>query len=68
MTVDYRCVNYVTSPGAPVFTRAQYVLEDEVRGMQQTASDPLLAIRRQAPTDAQIIADTLREETGDEQG
>ena len=68
MTVDYRCVNYVTSPGAPVFTRAQYVLEDGVRGMRQTASDPLLATRRQAPSDEQIIADTLREETGDAQG
>jgi alkaline phosphatase D len=68
MTVDHRCVRYVTSPGAPVFTRAQYVLEDGVRGMQQTATDPLLAVRRQAPSDEQVIADTLREETGDEQG
>ncbi|GAA1476154.1 alkaline phosphatase PhoD [Nocardioides aestuarii] len=68
MTVDYRCVNYVTSTGAPVFTRAQYVLEDGARGMQQTSSDPLMAVRRQAPSDARIIADTLREETGDEQG
>lgn len=68
MTVDYRCVNYVTSPGAPVFTRAQYVLEDGVRGMRQTASDPLLATRRQAPSDEKIVADTLEAETGDEQG
>ena len=31
MTVDYRCVRYVTQPGSPVFTRAQYVVEDGVR-------------------------------------
>ena len=68
MTVDYRCVRYVTQPGSPVFTRAQYVVEDGVRGMQQTASDPLLSARRASPSDEQIVRDTLQQETGDEEG
>ena len=68
MTVDYRCVRYVTQPGSPVFTRAQYVVEDGVRGMQQTATDPLLSTRRAAPSDEQIVRDTLQQETGDEDG
>ena len=67
MTVDYRCVTQVTSPGSPVFTRARFVVEDGVRGMQQTLDDPLVGAaggRRAALSDEQIIEDTLREETG----
>ncbi|QZY28231.1 alkaline phosphatase D family protein [Nocardioides coralli] len=64
MAVDYRCVNQVSAPGSPVFTRTSFVLEDRVRGMQKTADDPLLSARTAAPSDRQIIADTLREEVG----
>ncbi len=64
MSVDYQCLRYVTQPGSPVFTRTSYVVEDGVRGMHRTADDPLLTARRAAPSDQQIIEDTLREETG----
>lgn len=66
MTVDYRCLPRVTTPGAEVFTRRSYVVEDRVRGMQQTADAPLVttAARRALPSDEQVVADTIREETG----
>jgi alkaline phosphatase D len=64
MSVDYRCLRYVTQPGAPVFTRTSWVVEDGVRGMHRTADAPLLSARGVAPSDEQIIEDTLREETG----
>jgi alkaline phosphatase D len=68
MTVDYRCITSVLTPGYPVFTRATFVVEDGVRGMTQTADNPLPAFRRPAPSDEQIIEDTLREETGSPTG
>ena len=68
MTVDHRCVRTVTTPGSDVFTRARFVVEDGVRGMQQTVDDPLVAARFAPPSDRQIIEDTLREETGRPQG
>ena len=64
MTVDYRCVPQVSQPGASVFTRAQFVVEDGVRGMHQTVEAPRTAARFAPPSDEQIIEDTLREETG----
>ncbi len=68
MTVDYRCVRFVQQPRSEVFTRASYVVEDGVRGMQQTADNPLVSARFAPPSDRQIIEDTLREETGRPQG
>lgn len=69
-TADFRCVPAVTAPDAPVFTRRSYVIEDGVRGLQQVADTPLAsavpgaAARRASPGDAQIVEDTIREETG----
>ena len=72
LTARFRCVAAVTTPGAEVFTRAEFVLDDGERGLRQTADNPLPspAARRSAvapvtvaPSDAQIIADTVREET-----
>jgi alkaline phosphatase D len=65
LTARYRCVPVVSSPGAEAFTRAEFVIDDGVRGLRQTADNPLpsLAARRAAPSDEQIIADTIREET-----
>ncbi|WP_447645048.1 hypothetical protein [Nocardioides zeae] len=60
----------VTTPGADVFTRRSYVIEDRVRGLQQVADTPLasaapgIAARRARPSDAQVVEDTIREETG----
>lgn len=67
MTADFRCVPAVTTPDAEVFTRASFVLEDGVRGLQQVADSPLPArfrARQALPDAAQIIEDTIREETG----
>ncbi|HET8959402.1 alkaline phosphatase D family protein [Nocardioides sp.] len=74
MTADYRCVPYVTQPGAPVFTRAQFVVEDGVRGMNQTQDNPSASVRRigpsaqTAPDPAQMVRNTLRDETGNSTG
>jgi alkaline phosphatase D len=40
LTADFRVVPYVTRPGAPVHTRASFVIEDRVPGLHQTADDP----------------------------
>jgi alkaline phosphatase D len=67
LTADFRCVPAVTTQNAEVFTRATFVVEDGVRGLQQTADNPLPArsdARQALPSDAQIIEDTIREETG----
>ena len=67
VTADLRCVRAVSTPDSEVFTRATFVVEDGVRGLQQVADSPLparSAARRALPDAAQIIADTIREETG----
>lgn len=70
LRADFRCVPAVTTPDAEVFTRRSYVLEDRVRGLQQVADTPLgaaatgPAARSARPSDAQIVEDTIREETG----
>ena len=71
LTARYRCLPVVTTPGADAFTRAEFVLDDGVRGLRQTVDNPLppATARRSgptaspAPTDEQIVADTIREET-----
>ena len=65
MTADFRCVPVVTTPGSSVFTRRSYVLQDGVRGLVQTADQPLPAasLVNPRPSDAQIIADTIAQET-----
>ena len=40
LTADFQVVPYVTRPGAPVHTRATFVIEDRVPGLQQTADNP----------------------------
>ncbi len=62
---DFRCVPVVTTPGAAVFTRRSYVLQDGVRGLVQTADHPLpvSALRNPRPSDEQIVADTIEQET-----
>ncbi len=67
LTADFRCVPAVTTPDAEVFTRATFAVEDGVRGLQQTADNPLppaSPARRRLPSDQEIIDDTIREETG----
>jgi alkaline phosphatase D len=40
LTADFRVLPYVTRPGAPVHTRATFVVEDRVRGLHKTADRP----------------------------
>ncbi|WP_246050823.1 alkaline phosphatase D family protein [Nocardioides guangzhouensis] len=62
MTTDYRCVPVVTTPDAAAFTRATYVVEDEVPGLQEVAANPRRT-RSAPPSDEQIIADTIKAES-----
>ncbi|GAA2736344.1 alkaline phosphatase PhoD [Pedococcus aerophilus] len=76
MTADFRCVPFVTTPGAEVFTRATLVIEDGRPGIAEVNAPSAAALRRQsseggagapaaAPSDAQVIADTIAQETHD---
>ncbi|GAB2576281.1 alkaline phosphatase [Paractinoplanes abujensis] len=57
LTADFRVVEYVTTPGAPVHTRATFVIEDRVPGLHQTADNPTPSLRSAA------AADTVEQET-----
>ncbi|GLZ01501.1 alkaline phosphatase D family protein [Actinoplanes sp. NBRC 103695] len=59
MTADFQVVPYVTRPGAPVHTRATFVIEDRVAGLHQTADDPTPPVT----TTAFLVEDTVRQET-----
>jgi alkaline phosphatase D len=60
LTADFQVVPYVTTPGAPVHTRATFVVEDRVPGLHQTAGSPTPgpAARTAAPA-----IDTVGQET-----
>jgi alkaline phosphatase D len=67
MTAHFRCVPEVTVRGAEVMTRRSYAIEDRVRGLRLADDQPLPAAsraRRALPSQAQIVEDTIREETG----
>ena len=38
---DFKVVPFVTTPDAPVYTRASFTVEDRVPGLQQTYLRPL---------------------------
>jgi alkaline phosphatase D len=40
MAVDFQVVPFVTRPGAPVHTRASFVIQDRVPGLQSVADRP----------------------------
>ncbi len=66
LTVDYRCLPKVSVPDQPAFTRARFVVDDQVRGMRQTLDAPLPAARAFAAaprSDAEKIRDTLAAES-----
>ncbi|MCM4077582.1 alkaline phosphatase D family protein [Paractinoplanes hotanensis] len=60
LTADFRVVPFVTTPGAPVHTRATFVIEDRVAGLQQTADNPTPSALRTA---SDLGAETVRQET-----
>jgi alkaline phosphatase D len=66
MRADFRSLAYVQEPGAEVFTRASFAIEDGKPGLHQVDDNPTsAAIRaRSASADpAQVIADTVAWET-----
>ncbi|MFC7485328.1 alkaline phosphatase D family protein [Knoellia sp. CPCC 206453] len=62
MTARFRCVPQVTVPDAEAFTRATFVIEDGVAGLQQEQAAPVPQLRS-SRTDEQKIADTIASET-----
>ncbi|MCK2216721.1 alkaline phosphatase D family protein [Actinomadura sp. ATCC 31491] len=61
LTADFKVVPRVTVPGSEVYTRASFVIEDRVPGVQQTylrPLDPALRAQRQM-----TVEDTVRMET-----
>ncbi|HEX4811922.1 MAG TPA: alkaline phosphatase D family protein [Nonomuraea sp.] len=60
LTADFKVVPRVTEPGAEVYTRATFVVEDRVPGVRQTYLRPLDPALRTAPM---TIEATVRLET-----
>ncbi|MBL7259014.1 alkaline phosphatase D family protein [Paractinoplanes lichenicola] len=58
LTADFRVLPYVTTPGAPVHTRATFVVEDRVPGLHQTADNPTPSVLA-----AGALIDTVEQET-----
>ncbi|RHW28019.1 alkaline phosphatase [Nocardioides immobilis] len=63
LTARFRCVPKVTEPGAAAFTRATFVLEDGVRGLQEEGTSLRPRRTNAAPGRDAIVRDTIREET-----
>jgi alkaline phosphatase D len=65
MDVDFRCLERVTAPGLPAFTRRSYAIEDGDRTLHQTADNPSTSrsLRRRGLTPEEISRDTIRSET-----
>ncbi len=67
MDARFRCLPSVTDPDAAAFTRTEWRIEDGVPGARQVSDSPLpagAAARRRMPSDAEIVADTIEQETG----
>jgi alkaline phosphatase D len=64
LTADFRVLPFVSIPGAEAHTRATFVIEDRVPGLQQTADAPTPVSRTAAtPPSADPGAATVRDET-----
>ncbi len=63
LQADFRCLPYVREPGAPVFTRASFVVEDRVPGLNQVYDRPPAAAARSTSSAAKLIEDTVARET-----
>ncbi|MGW3345370.1 alkaline phosphatase D family protein [Nonomuraea rubra] len=61
MTADFKVVPQVQTPGSEVYTRATYVIEDRVPGVQQTYLRPLDPTLRSRA--AMTVEETVRLET-----
>ncbi|HSE71162.1 MAG TPA: alkaline phosphatase D family protein [Nocardioidaceae bacterium] len=56
LEADFRCVRRVSQPGAEVFTRASFAIEDGVPGLQKTGDTPPTATKSALP-DPQVLSD-----------
>lgn len=66
LSADFEVLPYVSTPGAPAYTRASFVIEDRVPGLHQTYDRPLdpIAARSPAdPTDQHRAQHTINQET-----
>ena len=62
LTADFQVVPYVTRPGAPVHTRATFLIEDRVPGLQRIADNPTPGSPSTLATD-DLGEATVRQET-----
>ena len=62
LTADFQVVPYVTQPGAPLHTRATFVIEDQVPRLHQIADHPTPGSPSRRAT-ADLGAATMRQET-----
>jgi alkaline phosphatase D len=62
LTADFQVVPYVTRPGAPVHTRATFVIEDGLPGLHQIADNPTPGSAFMLATD-DLGEATVRQET-----
>ncbi|WP_053207751.1 alkaline phosphatase D family protein [Jiangella muralis] len=70
LQADYQCVRDVTVPGAEVFRRASFVIDDGVRGLRQIYDGPPAAASARELTEAErraAIDELIAWESGDEQ-
>lgn len=63
LTARFRCVPKVSEPGAAAFTRATFVIEDGVPGLQADGTSLRPRRTNDAPSRDRIVRDTVREET-----
>ncbi len=64
MTVDFRCLSQVRSPGAEAFSRATFVVEDRRPGLNLTAEQPVPGARSLRGRSARDLGrETIRLET-----
>ncbi|MFI5936165.1 alkaline phosphatase D family protein [Actinoplanes sp. NPDC051494] len=63
LTADFRVLPYVTRPGAPAHTRATFVIEDRVPGLQQLADTPTPGGAVSSLRSDDLGAATVRQET-----
>ena len=63
MTADFQVLPYVTRPGAAVHTRASFVIEDRVPGLQQIADNPTPGGAAALRSGGDLGAATVRQES-----
>ncbi|XRQ13571.1 alkaline phosphatase D family protein [Actinomadura welshii] len=63
MRADFKTLPFVRTPGAEVSTKATFVIEDRVPGVNRTYLRPFAAAKASAPSDEEIIRRTIENET-----